>query len=147
MSTIKLKATRGDTCLSILDPYPIYSRYENLCIEYNIYNLSKDTNGLAHYTVLYRIERVRAAQSLYAHGLKSTILYVLKKLRILSKHYTPIISSSFEQSTGRNSDRGEISFGLEKLRSGPYSLSVEIHDKVSDKRISRSAGFLIISSN
>jgi len=83
LSSIKLNIKSPDgKCLERGDPIAVYSEGENLCVEYIIYNLKRNSRGIANYSVGYRIEQIDIAGGIYARGLKGTIRYILSSVSV-----------------------------------------------------------------
>jgi len=144
LSSIKLNIVSGDReCTLLPDPLPVYNSGDNICIEYEIYNLENSNDGIAKYIVSYRINSLKPVEGLYARGFKGTLLYILRKLKLREENKNTVITNSFEQSTSLNETTQKTIINTRRFKSGPYEILIQVKDILSGKTDSRKSYFLI----
>jgi len=144
ISSIKLNIISEDgECTSFPDPLPVYESGDNICAEYEIYNLKTGSDGLAKYTISYEINSLKPPEGLYAKGLSSTLLYILRKLKLREEKKGTVITSSFEQSVSSKEAVHKTIINTRGLKSGPYEIVIQVRDKLRGNSVSRSSYFLI----
>ena len=140
---LELKSVTGE-CLNAGDPIKEYSRGENICIEYAVYNLSQNKEGKANYTVSYRIDQPKANDTVYAKGLKSAFKYIINKLNVGVKCTPPIVTNTFNLSVDASSTRDRLIIETDKLKPGVYRLTVSVSDSISASNTQEAVAFTII---
>jgi len=144
LSGIKLSiVSKNEKCTPLPDPLPVYTSGDNICAVYEIYNLKVNNNGLASYVISYQIDSLKPVEGLYAKGLKGTLLYILRKLKLREDKKSTIITSSFEQSTSANRAVQKTIINTRGFKSGPYEISIRVKDITTGKTNSRKSYFLI----
>jgi len=129
-------------CTSLLDPIPIYHNGTRLCLSYDIYNLTRNKDGLSRYKVTYAIRPVPKTADDY-NRIRRTLWWIARSARGGHDKASPTISSTLEQSINASSASDKLQIELESIEPGRYVLTLDIEDLVSGGAIRREREFII----
>ena len=121
-------------CSDMLDPIPVYDRYEGLCMSYQIYNLERAADNMYRYRLTYSIMNPKDTEE--GSGLEKTLAYMWSSITGGNDEENPYISSTLEQSTSRSLVIDRLNIELEALERGRYLLVLEVEDLVSGQTAS-----------
>jgi hypothetical protein len=112
-------------------PHPVraYSRKVALPIYFEIYNLTKDTQGTCEYTIEYRIVPHSEKKESFWDRFTGT---------------DPIVSSKFNSSAVSEDDIQYISINTENLRRGSYDLLITLTDDLTQQVVFRRGTFSLV---
>ena len=116
-------------CSDILDPIPVYQREEGLCMSYQVYNLVRGDENLAHYRLTYSIKNPKETTD--DSGLGKTLAYMWSSITGKNDEESPYVSSTLEQSTSMNVASDRLNIELRALARGSYLLVLEVEDLVT----------------
>jgi hypothetical protein len=142
LSDIRLKIIDGNgNCTDLIDPIPAYDPGGMLCLSYEIYNLKRGADNLAHYRLTYMIKEPEEEEE--RTGIAKAFSYAWKSIRGGSNEELPFISSTIEQSTNSSTASDDLMIDLGALERGRYLLVLEVEDLTMNEIVSTSRIFII----
>jgi GWxTD domain-containing protein len=143
LSSVRFTIPADGDCGGALDPIPLYSRRDALCLGYDVYNLKLDAGGASRYRVTYAIRKPDPDPGGSPASPRRTLAHMWESIRGGTRGEKPYAEASFEQRADAGAVSESLQIDLASLEPGVYLRVLLVEDLATGESAAESRRFTV----